>query len=370
MSLIRKLGAEFKVTFGISGTALEQLKKYVPEVIDSFRQLYKTGNVEFVAETYSNSLAMITHPAEYKRQVKEHEKTLDTLIGCKPTTLANANLLYSDLTAGIAQEMGFNTVLVEGAKQVLGWKSPNYLYVSRPYPAVRLLLRNSQLSDDISLRFPMREWDQWPLTAEKLMSWLDSIDKNQELVNLFMDYGALGEYPKSNAGIFRFMDTFIVKMIKSGKWIFRTVSEAAENIRPAASLDIPHYISWAGEERDLSAWLGNEMQLDALNTLYTAADIMENCEDKELLSDWSKLQTCDHFCYMSTKYMKESGKYRVFSPYSSPYEAFVNYMNILTDFLIRVKEYAAHNALSSMLRLVQNRENEGKKQQRYQPETI
>ena len=349
MNLIKKYGKDFKVTFGISGMAIEQLKKYAPRVLDSFRRLYETGNIEIVAQSQAYSLPMLTSPFEYKTQVEKHIQTIVNTFGCKPVSFMNANLLYSNQTAEFAHQMGFATILSEGAKQALGWKSPDYVYSCKAHPEIKLLLRHSQLSDDITFRYSMRGWNQWPLTPEKYTSWLNELDPEEQVVNLFMDYGTFGEYQNATTGIFRFMSAFIDKAIGSGKWIFRTVSEVAEKAEPSDTLDIPQYISWADQDRDVSAWLGNELQQEAANTLYSAAETMENCEDPDLLSDWYRLQTCDHFYYMTTKYLKEKSMYNFFSPYSSPYEAFVNYMNVVSDFLIRVNEYAGKLALKNLL---------------------
>jgi alpha-amylase len=352
--MVKKYGSDFKVTFGISGMAIEQLKKYAPRVLDSFRRLYETGNIEMVAESYAYSLPVLTNQVEYRSQVEKHVKTIESIFGCKPVSFMNANLLYSNRTAEFAHQMGFRTILTEGAKQVLDWKSPDYVYASKSHPDIKLLLRNFQLSDDISFRYSMQGWNQWPLTPDKYISWLNSLDANEQVVNLFMDYGTFGECQNTATGIFRFMQTFIEKAIESGKWIFRTVSEVAEKAEPADVLDIPNYISWADQDRDLSAWLGNELQQEAANTLYSAAETMGKCDDPDLLRDWYRLQTCDHFYYMTTKYLKDGGMYHSFSPYSSPYEAFVNYMNVVSDFLIRVNEYAGKLALKTILQKEHN----------------
>ena len=349
INMIKKYGSDFKVTFGISGMAIEQLKKYAPRVLDSFRRLYETGNIEMVAESYAYSLPVLTNQVEYRSQVEKHVNTIESIFGCKPVSFMNANLLYSNRTAEFAHQMGFRTILTEGAKQVLDWKSPDYVYASKSHPDIKLLLRHFQLSDDISFRYSMQGWNQWPLTPDKYISWLNTLDANEQVVNLFMDYGTFGECQNKATGIFRFMQTFIEKAIESGKWIFRKVSDVTEKAEPADLLDIPNYISWADQDRDLSAWLGNELQQEAANTLYSAAETMEKCDDPDLLRDWYRLQTCDHFYYMTTKYLKEGGLYHIFSPYSSPYEAFVNYMNVVSDFLIRVNEYAGKLALKKLM---------------------
>ena len=369
MNCIKKFGSAFKITFGISGTAIEQFKKYTPWVIESFRKLYETGHVEFVAESYPYSLAMLSQPAEYIQQVMAHKKILENIFRCEPKALVFTNLVYSNRLAGLGQDMGFKTILTEGARQVLDWRSPDYVYSSGPFPDIRLLLRNYQLSDDISFRFSVRNWSEWPLTAEKYISWLDRLNKNEDIVNLAMDYATLGEYQNSNSGIINFFDAFVEQTINSKKWTFRTLSEAAETTESKAKITVPEVVSWADEERDLTAWLENEMQQEAFNTLYSVAPIMKHCTDKELLGDWYKLQTCDHFYYMSTKYRDGAYRHQFFSPYNSPYDAFVNYMNVLSDFLIRVDEYADLKAPSGLLQQVQNQEEE-KEQEQYHLATM
>jgi alpha-amylase len=340
LGLINEFGSAFKVTFSISGTAIEQLKKYSPEVIDSFKRLAKTGNVEFLAETYSHSLVGLNDPAEFKRQVKEHDASIKELFGVSPTAFRNTELVYSNNIAGQVLEMGYKAILTEGAKQLLGWKSPNFLYCSAPHQRLKLLLRNYQLSDDIAFRFSQKDWSEWPLTAEKYVAWVKNVDPKQELVNLFMDYETFGEHQKAESGIFGFLRAFPEQLIKTGKWIFRTPSEIAEDLQPVAGIDCPYPISWADEERDLTAWLGNDLQNEAYSSLFKVADLMATCTDAELHRDWNRLQTSDHFYYMCTKWFSDGDVHQYFNPYGSPYEAFLNYMNIQADFLIRVREYA------------------------------
>lgn len=345
-NLIKEYGAACKVTFSISGTALEQFKMYAPEVIESFKKLAKTGNVEFLAETYSHSLASVVNPEEFKRQVKEHSDTIWNLFGVRPVTFRNTELIYSNDIAGQVLEMGFQTMLTEGAKQVLGWKSPNYLYCSASHDRLKLLLRNYQLSDDIAFRFSQKDWSDWPLTADKFMGWLNMIDKKQEIVNLFMDYETFGEHQKADTGIFEFLYAFIAKVIQSGKWRLLTPAEASGELQPIAGLNVTHAISWADAERDLTAWKGNDLQDEAIETLYSYSHVLAQCDDKELLKDWHYLQASDHFYYMCTKWFSDGAVHHYFNPYSTPYEAFLNYMNVLSDFIIRVKEYADRNNIS------------------------
>lgn len=343
LGLINEFGASFKVSFSISGTALEQFGKYAPEVIESFKRLAATGNVEFLTETYSHSLTGLDNPAEFKRQVKEHSAAITKLFGVTPTTFRNTELIYSNSIASQVFEMGYTTMLTEGARNILGWKSPNFLYYSKPYQRLRLLLRNFQLSDDITFRFSQQNWSEWPLTSEKYVGWLDAIDKKQELVNLFMDYETFGEHQKAETGIFGFLRAFPEQVIKSQKWTFRTPSEVVEDLQPVAPIDVPHPISWADEERDLTAWLGNDLQDEAFSSLYKVSGIMATCTDPELHRDWNYLQASDHFYYMCTKWYNDGAVHHYFNPYGSPYEAFLNYMNVVSDFQIRVKEYAENH---------------------------
>jgi len=342
LGLINEFGSSFKVTFSISGTAIEQFQKYAPEVIESFKRLAKTGNVEFLAETYSHSLVALNNPAEFKRQVQEHTAAIKKLFGVTPTAFRNTELVYSNSIAGQVLEMGYKTMLTEGAKQLLGWKSPNFLYCSAPHQRLKLLLRNYQLSDDIAFRFSQRDWSEWPLTADKYVTWLNNVEPKQELVNLFMDYETFGEHQKAESGIFGFLRAFPEQLIKTGKWVFRTPSEVSEDLQPVAGIDCPHPISWADEERDLTAWLGNDLQDEAFSTLYKVSDTMANVSDPELHRDWNYLQASDHFYYMCTKWFSDAAVHNYFNPYGSPYEAFLNYMNVLSDFLIRVNEYAGN----------------------------
>lgn len=341
LRLIGRFRDAVRITFSLSGIAMDQLRKYAPDVIESFVTLYRTGNVELTGESFAHSLAMLSNPAEFRRQVEEHGKMMENYFGVRPSAFINTNLVYSNEIGNLVSSLGFKTIFTEGARQALGWKSSNYLYSSNNNPETKLLLRNFQLSDDISLRFSTRDWNEWPLTAEKFISWLNAIDKKEEIVNLFMDYSALGEYHKADTGKLAFLGSLLEKAIRSKKWRLKTISEAAETMHPVANLSIRDVISCADQEHDLSAWLGNELQQEAFNDLYSVACIMEKCEDQELLDDWNKLQTCDHFYYMGTKSTDDGAMRRFFSPYASPFEAFVNYMNVLSDFLIRAHEYEA-----------------------------
>ena len=338
MGLIKKFGKKFKVSFSISGVALEQMEKFTPEVIDSFKQLAATGNVEFLTETYGHSLASLKSKSEFFRQVKLHEAKIKTLFGVKPKAFRNTELIYNDEIGNLIFELGYNTVITEGPKHILGWKSPNLLYCSATNPKVKLLMKNFQLSDDIAFRFSVRNWSEWPLTTEKFTGWLNALGPKTEVVNLFMDYETFGENQKKETGIFDFLKSFPQVVFDKSGFSFNTPSEVAAALQPASPLHIPYPISWADEERDITAWLGNEMQNEAFDKLYDLEKSVNNCDDQDIINDWQKLQVSDHFYYMSTKWFSDATVPEKFNPYNSPYDAFINYMNVIADFEIRVKK--------------------------------
>lgn len=334
LDLIKKYGKNFKVAFSITGLAIEQFQKYAPEVIDSFKELAATGSVEFLAETYSHSLACLVDEAEFKRQVKRHSEVMKDLFGMKPVTFRNTELVYSDEIGEMVANMGYTTMLTEGARHILGWKSPNYLYTNSINPKLRLLLKNFRLSDDIAFRFSDQNWDQWPLTAEKYVSWLTAADG--EIVNLFMDYETFGEHQSAGTGIFDFLAALPGQVFANSDFEFLTPKEAAAKHQPVAPLHVPYPISWADEERDLTAWLGNELQNEAFEELYKTREKVNALKDEALIHDYNCLQASDHFYYMCTKLFADGDIHSYFTPYATPYEAFINYMNVLSDFILRV----------------------------------
>ena len=346
LELIKKYGKNFKVAFSITGLAIEQFQKYAPEVIDSFRELAATGSVEFLAETYSHSLACLVDEAEFKRQVKRHSEVMKDLFGMKPVTFRNTELVYSDEIGEMVANMGYTTMLTEGARHILGWKSPNYLYTNSINPKLRLLLKNFRLSDDIAFRFSDQNWDQWPLTAEKYVSWLTAADG--EIVNLFMDYETFGEHQSAGTGIFDFLAALPGQVFANSDFEFLTPKEAAAKHQPVAPLHVPYPISWADEERDLTAWLGNELQNEAFEELYKTRDKVNALKDEALIHDYNCLQASDHFYYMCTKLFADGDIHSYFTPYATPYEAFINYMNVLSDFILRVdNEYEKQKGKTS-----------------------
>ena len=338
LELIEANKGAFKVAFSISGSVLEQFDRYAPEVIESFRKLAQTGNVEFLSETYYHSLASLASPIEFKNQVLKHKAAIEHYFGVTPKAFRNTELIYSDAIGEMVYDMGFKTMLTEGARHVMGWKSPNFVYSCAQAPSLKLLLKNSSLSDDIAFRFSDRGWSDWPLTGEKYLSWIKAAAQNDEIVNLFMDYETFGEHQKAASGIFDFMKFLPEVVIGDGEFEFVTPSQAAKKHRPVGELDVPDPISWADEERDVTAWLGNELQNDAFNKLNDQAEKLALLDDEALWSDFGHLQESDHFYYMCTKFFSDGAVHKYFNPYDTPYEAFINYMNVLSDFILRVDD--------------------------------
>ena len=335
--LILRHNGAFKVAFSISGAAIEQFERYVPEVIDSFKALAATGCVEFLSETYSHSLASLASTAEFKKQVKQHADLMKRLFGVKPTVFRNTELLYSDMIGAAVADLGYDVMLTEGAKHILGWKSPNFVYANAINPRLKLLLRNFTLSDDIAFRFSDKGWNSWPLTADKFADWAVSALQKDDVLNLFMDYETFGEHQRSASGIFDFMNALPAAVL-SRDLAFCTPSEAARMYQPVAPLHVPYPISWADEERDTSAWLGNDLQEEAFNKLYSLEADVYKTKDENMVSIFRKLQESDHFYYMCTKFFSDGSVHSYFNPYDTPYEAFINFMNVLADFELRVKE--------------------------------
>ena len=336
---IKRYNGEFKVAFSISGSALEQFDRYAPEVIDSFRKLAGTGCVEFLCETYYHSLASQGSEAEFKHQVLKHKAAVEKYLGVTPKTFRNTELIYSDSIGGMAYEMGFDTMLTEGARHIMGWRNPNFVYTDDIQPGLKLLLRNYTLSDDIAFRFSNRGWESWPLTAEKYLGWLK--ESEGDVVNLFMDYETFGEHQSAESGIFDFMGALPGTVLADGRMCFKTPAEVAATCKPVSELSVPEAISWADEERDLTAWLGNELQQDAFNKVYALTEKLSILNDPVLWSDFGHLQESDHLYYMCTKFFSDGDVHKYFNPYDTPYEAFINYMNVLSDFTIRVNEAIA-----------------------------
>ncbi|GAA0550528.1 glycoside hydrolase family 57 protein [Chitinophaga japonensis] len=338
LQLIKAHHGRFRVSFSISGTALDQFEQYLPEVTDSFRALADTGCVEFLAETYGHSLAALKSREEFSRQVKAHADKITGLFGKRPVAFRNTELIYNDAIGEMAARLGFTTILTEGASQVLHWKSPHNVYASAASPDLRLLLKDFRLSDDIAFRFSDRNWPEWPLTAARFAHWLNAKPPGDEIVNLFMDYETFGEHHAQGTGIFAFLADLPGQLDAHGNR-FVTPSEAVELLPPVATLSMPQPVSWADEARDLSAWLGNDLQQDAFDSLYALEKKVRACNHAQLQQEWLYLQSSDHFYYMSTKALADGSVHSYFSPYNNPFDAFVNYMNVLTDFSLRLDRW-------------------------------
>ncbi len=341
LKLIKENKGKFRCTFSITGIAVEQFKAFAPEVLDSFKELAATGCVEFLAETYSHSLAALASKEDFAAQVKLHTAMLKKEFGVKPTAFRNTELIYSDEIGAMVSELGFKTMLAEGARHILGWKSPNYIYANAIDQKMRLLLRNYKLSDDIAFRFSNQGWDQYPLTADKYVSWLASEETPGEVLNLFMDYETFGEHQGAETGIFDFVRALPAAALASGELEFATVSEAAKKYQPVSVLHCPHVMSWADEERDVTAWLGNELQNEAFSKLYALKEKVAALKSEDFNYVWNFLQTSDHFYYMATKWLSDGDVHSYFNPYDSAYDAFINYMNVLSDFEIEVDKALA-----------------------------
>jgi alpha-amylase len=328
---------EFKLSLSITGTVIDQLAQWAPEALASFQELVKTGRVEIVAETYYHSLAFFYSRSEFESQVKMHADRVKEVFDYTPTSFRNTELCYNNDIAYWADKAGYKAVLAEGWDPVLGWRSPNYVYRPAYTDNVRLLMKNYKLSDDIAFRFGDRSSPVWPLTAEKFTGWLAD---NQDATNfdLFMDYETFGEHQWGDTGIFEFLSHLPKEWLKNDHHTFMTVTEAAESYEAKDQVDVPNTVTWADTERDLSAWLGNSMQTGSIQALYDLQDRILETKDMGLISDWRKLTTSDHFYYMCTKWFNDGDIHAYFSPYDTPYEAYMDFMNAYHDLKFRLAE--------------------------------
>ena len=338
LDLIKKYEGKFKVAFSISGSAIDQLEMHTPEVIRSFQELAQTGQVEFLAETYSHSLASLSEDTdEFELQVKRHSTAIKELFGKKPVTFRNTSLIYSDKIGKRVADLGFKTMLTDGAKHVLGWKSPNFVYKNALDENLNLLLKNSKLSDDIAIRFSDRNWSEYPLTSEKYVDWVSHSLQDTEVLNLFMNYEVIGHYNRAESGIFDFLRYFIQQIAENPNYQFLLPKEVTKKHKAKDILPVPYPISWTDEERDITSWLGNELQKEAFTELFKIQPLVKKKKNAELNEDYSRLQASEHFYFMRTKLFSGADYHKYILPYESPYEAFINYMNVLSDFIERVK---------------------------------
>jgi len=328
---------EFKLSLSITGTVLDQMQAWAPEALDSFKKLVDTGRVEIVGETYHHSLAFFYSRSEFEAQVKMHEKKVQKVFGQTPKVLRNTELAYNNDIAYWADKAGYKGILAEGWDSVLGWRSPNFVYRPAYTENIRLLLKNYHLSDDIAFRFGDHSWAGWPLTADKFTHWLNESGEATNF-DLFMDYETFGEHQWDHTGIFDFLEHLPKEWLKRSGNTFMTVSEAVGAFEPKDQLDVPQTITWADTERDLSAWLGNNMQSSAITALYGLEQKILETKDLSLIEDWRKLQTSDHFYYMCTKWFNDGDIHAYFSPYDNPYDAFIAYMNAYHDLRFRLSQ--------------------------------
>jgi alpha-amylase len=351
---------ELKISFSISGAILDQFEQFLPEVLMRFKHLaaagktsvqkskgknspklhrnVSTNRVEFLAETYHHSLAFLYSKDEFRRQVKLHHQKINKLFGQSPTAFRNTELIYNNELAMEAEKLGYKVILAEGVDHILGWRSPNFVYRPVGCKKIKLLLKNYRLSDDIAFRFSDRSWSEWPLTADRFAHWVSQVNGSGQVVNLFMDFETLGEHQWAEHGIFEFLRHLPGEILKHPDNTFMTVTEAARSFPVMDEIDMPQLTSWADTERDLSAWLSNPMQHAAIQALYELEDLIIETRNPELITDWRRLQSSDHFYYMCTKWWTDGDVHKYFSPYDSPYDAFVNYMNVLHDLRSRVEK--------------------------------
>ncbi|MDR1406591.1 MAG: glycoside hydrolase family 57 protein [Tannerella sp.] len=353
--MIRASEGRFKVAFSISGTAAEQMEIYSPEALDSFRELAQTGCVEFLTETYAHSLASLGDADEFREEVRKHVDKMHSLFGIRPKVFRNTELIYSDDISELVWKMGFKGMLTEGAKHVLGWKSANYVYASVVHPQLKLLLKNNRFSEDLALRFSNYSWNEYPLTADKYISWIASTPEPEHVFSLFMNYEVLGSMQGAETGIFDFFRALPQFAAKSNV-AFALPSEIFDAHKPVDTVSVPYPMSWVDEEKDCSSWLGNILQQEAFRKINEISERVRLCEDRRIRQDWLYLQSSDHFYYMNTKH------FNMFSPYDNPYDAFNNYMNVLSDFILRVEaQYPSsvdNEELNSLLTMIKNQSEE------------
>ena len=339
--LVLRTDGSFRCALSITGTALDQLERWAPKALASFKELVASGCVEIVSETSHHSLAFMTDAQEFRAQVAAHTSRLEALFGRRPTTFRNTELVFDNDVAKAAEELGFTAMLGEGADHVLGWRSAHRLYRPKGCRKIKLLLRDYRFSDDIAFRFTNRSWPEWPLTPGKFAGWLADTPEESDQIGLFMDYETAGEHQWADTGIFEFMENLPDAVAASTRLAFRTPSEVAAAAFEVLKADVPRPVSWADAERDLSAWLGNDMQRAAHDALYALLPEVLRAEERgrgEWLERWRKLSASDHVYYMCTKFASDGAVHSYFSPYSTPHDAFITFMNVIDDFARRLRK--------------------------------
>lgn len=331
LDLIKQNQGKFKIAYSISGTALEQMEKYRPDVLRSFQDLAQSGCVEFLSETYYHSLSFLYSKDEFIRQVGMHKEKIQELFHQTPTVFRNTELIYNNEIANFTFDLGYKGIICEGLDHILGYRSPNFLYHPTGNVTIKSLLKNYKLSDDIAFRFSNKDWSEWPLTAPKFASWVHAAAGNGDTINLFIDYETFGEHQWPETGIFDFLSHLPSEILKHPDFNFKTPSEVIGSYKVRGEYDVHHLSSWADLERNLSAWLGNSLQHDAMERIYLLEKRIKDTRDPMMIDTWAKLLTSDHFYYMSTKYWNDGDVHKYFSHYDSPYDAYINFMNVVTD---------------------------------------
>lgn len=326
----------FRFALSFSGTVLDQFEAYAPDVLESFQNLVKTGRVEILADTYHHSLAFFYSVPEFERQVLKHRKRIESLFGVTPKVFRNTELSYRNDLAKWCEKNGYVGIMAEGWDKYLGWRSPNHVYQPPGCKKIKVLLKNYKLSDDVAFRFGNKAWESWPLSAETYAEWIHSHHGSAETINLFMDYETFGEHQWEDTGIFDFLKTLPYILTNRSDTVFRTPTEVVENHDPVGEIDVPDILTWADTDRDLTAWTGNDIQKDAIKTIYEMEPQVIKTGNKNLIENWRKLQTSDHFYYMCTKWSADGDVHAYFSPYQSPYDAYIAFMNALSDLQLRV----------------------------------
>jgi len=331
LDLIRKTDGKFRISYSLTGTFIEYCQMFIPELLDSFKDLIKTGAVELLDETYYHSLSSLFDDLdEFEDQVKQHRQTIKKIFNYTPKSFRNTETIYDNRIAAKVADLGYQAILTEGSERILGWRSPNFVYKSQ-YSDIKVLMRNYKLSDDVGFRFGAKNWSGYPLTADKYARWMSN--SFGDVINLFMDYETFGEHQWEDTGIFKFLEHLPREVLKHDNLEFATVTEATNKYQPVGDIDVPWAISWADEDRNVSTWLGNNMQIACFNELKDIGRMLKKNKpkDKDLLNVWRLLQTSDHLYYLSTKGFEDGTVHAYFSPYEVPYDGFINYMNILQD---------------------------------------
>ncbi len=338
LKLIKQHKNNFRISYSITGTAIEQLKEYSPQTLDSFKALVDTGCVEILSETYSHTLSSIFSKSAFLDEIEQHRHLINTEFSVNPVSFRNTELIYNNDIGKLIESLGYKAILAEGFEKILEWRSPNYLYHSKGCKKLKLLLRNYRLSDDIAFRFSNQSTPHYPLTADKFSHWIHDLHGQGDIINLFMDYETFGEHQWADTGIFEFLEALPGEILKHPEFMFCTPSEAAKLLPAKGTLDISDYFSWADIERDLTAWRGNHLQEDAFSSIYVLEKQVQQSNNPQLKKIWQSLLTSDHFYYMCTKWSSDGDVHKYFSPYQDPYSAFINYQNVVKDFKRRLDE--------------------------------